>query len=411
MINLALLREDPDRVIRRLALKDPHFNATELYALDTHVRVLKSSVEELRHQKNECAQKAKSGLTSELREQSIAIGKELKGKEQELLVLETTFNDLLMSCPNIPSDEVPAGGPEHNQVVRTIGQQPTFAFEPKNHVELGTLLGWLDFEVAATMTAGNFALYRKEAVGLLYTLGLFMLKNNREHGFEPVLPPFMVNEESLLMSGNFPKFKDQVYQMPLDALYLTPTSEVNLVNIYRNTLVSAEQLPIRMTALTSCFRREAGGYGAHERGLIRMHQFEKVELVTICEPEHSAAELDRMIACAEAILQKLGLHYRVSLLAAGDTGFQAAKTYDIEVWLPGQREYREVSSASTCEDFQARRGHIRYKAAHTNKSQYVHTLNASSLAIPRLMVALMETYQQEDGSIILPDVLQNGWAL
>ncbi|HEV2916440.1 MAG TPA: serine--tRNA ligase [Candidatus Babeliales bacterium] len=409
MINLALLRQEPERIINLLQSKDPHCNIQELYTSDIKVRSLKQEVEHLRHQKNECAQRAKSGLTTDLREQSIFIGKQLKQKEQELTIVEEEFNKLLLACPNIPDEILPVGGPEHNKVVRIIGQKPVWNFEPKNHVELAMNLGWLDFQVAATMTASNFALYKKDAVGLLYALGLFMLKNNKDHGFEPILPPFLVNEESLTVSGNFPKFKDQAYHIPSDALYLTPTSEVNLVNIYRNTIIPAEQLPICMTALTSCFRREAGGYGAHERGLIRMHQFEKVELVTICQPENSKQELDRMIACAENILKKLNLHYRVSLLATQDTGFQSAKTYDIEVWLPGQKEYREVSSASTCTDFQARRGLIRYKPLEIEKPAYVHTLNASSLAIPRLMVALMETYQQEDGTITLPEILKSYW--
>lgn len=411
MINLALLRESPEHIIALLSSREPHFNGQELYELDTKVRHLKQAVEELRHQKNECAQKAKSGITAQIRDQSIALGKELKQKEQELALLEEKFNNLLLSCPNIPDETLPVGGPEHNKVVRVIGQKPIFSFEPKNHLELAENLGWLDFESAAIITAGNFALYRKEAVGLLYSLALFMLRNNIEHGFDPVLPPFMVNAESLFVSGNFPKFKDQVYHIPTDELYMTPTSEVNLVNIYRNKIIPAEQLPICMTALTSCFRREAGGYGGYERGLIRMHQFEKVELVTLCEPEKSENELERMIACAESILQKLGLHYRVSLLATQDTGFQSAKTYDIEVWLPGQGEYREVSSASTCKDFQARRGLIRYKLMDGDKPQYVHTLNASSLALPRLMVALIETYQQEDGTVQFPGVLKDNWVL
>jgi len=215
-----------------------------------------------------------------------------------------------------------------------------------------------------------------------------------------------VNEKSLIVAGNFPKFKDQVYAMPEDGLYLIPTAEVSLANLYRNQILVADQLPINLTAWTSCFRREAGSYGATERGLIRVHQFEKVELYTICEPEHSHNELERMLACAEDILKQLGLHYRISLLAAQDCSFPSAKTYDIEVWLPGQNAYYEVSSCSNCTDFQARRGLIRYKKTVDDKTHLVHTLNGSSLALPRLMVALMEVYQQKDGSILMPDVLK-----
>lgn len=406
MINLALLRENPVDIATLIARKDSRFNTAELIALDANVRTLRFDVESLRNKKNVYANQAKLGVNEQLREQSIALSEVIKKKEQELIELEEQFNCLLLSCPNILHKDVPEGGPEHNQLVRSFKEKPTWSFEPKNHLELCEKLGWLDFECAAKMTASNFALYRKDAVRLLYALGLFMLKHNVEHGFDPVLPPFLVNEESLIVSGNFPKFKEQAYAIPNDELYLTPTSEVNLINMYRGSLLLKEHLPIRMTAQTSCFRREAGGYGAHERGLIRMHQFEKVELVTICEPSKSLDELDKMISCAESILKKLNLHYRIMLLAGKDTGFQAAKTYDIEVWLPGQKEYREVSSASTCDDFQARRGKIRYKTTLKEKATFVHTLNASSLAIPRLMVALIETYQQADGSIALPELLQ-----
>jgi len=235
---------------------------------------------------------------------------------------------------------------------------------------------------------------------------MFMLKNNIKHGFEPVIPPYMVNAQSLEVSGNFPKFREQVYAMPADGLYMSPTSEVNLASLYRDHIFMAQNLPIRLTAWSSCFRREAGGYGATERGLIRIHQFEKVELYAICTPEKSQEEQDRMIASAEDILQQLGLHYRISLLAAQDCSFQSAKTYDIEVWLPGQKAYYEVSSVSNCTDFQARRGMLRFRESVDSKTELVHTLNGSSLALPRLMVALMETYQQADGSIAMPDILK-----
>jgi seryl-tRNA synthetase len=291
-------------------------------------------------------------------------------------------------------------------VVKTVGQKPVFDFEVKNHVELGESLEWFDFQAAARIAGNNFAMYKKDGVKMLYALTMTMLKNNMKHGFEPVLPSALVNEKTLEVSGNFPKFKDQVYHATEDNLYLAPTSEVNLANIYADSILKQEELPIRMTAWTSCFRREAGGYGAAERGLIRIHQFEKVELYSICEPEKSPAELDYMIACAESILKKLELHYRISLLAGQDCSFQSAKTYDIEVWLPGQKQYYEVSSASNCTDFQARRGMIRYRLQDNGQTTFVHTLNASSLAVPRLMVAIMETYQQADGSIIIPEALR-----
>jgi seryl-tRNA synthetase len=233
-----------------------------------------------------------------------------------------------------------------------------------------------------------------------------MLKNNVKYGFEPILPPYLVTEKALYNSGNLPKFRGDYYEIPAHNLCLIPTAEVSLTNMYANKILQTKQLPLRMTAWTSCFRSEAGAYGALERGLIRIHQFEKCELYSICEPETSNKELDMMVSCGENILQMLGLHYRISLLATQDCSFPSAKTLDIEVWLPGQQQYYEVSSCSNCTDFQSRRAQIRYRSNNDEKPKLVHTLNASSLALPRLMVALMETYQQIDGSIILPKALQ-----
>ena len=378
----------------------------KLYDLDVQVRELRSDIEHLRHKKNELAQQAKSGVTPQIRQESIKISTQLKDQEQKLVSLEEVFNSLYLRCPNIPQEDIPLGGKEFNRPVKMVGEKPVFTFSVKNHVELGKINKWFDFEAASVMTGSNFALYRGEAVRLMYSLTMFMLKNNISYGFEPMLPPYLVNETSLEVASNFPKFREQVYALPNDNLFLTPTAEVNLTNFYRKHIFAAQDLPIRMTAWTSCFRREAGTYGAAERGLIRIHQFEKVELYTLCTPQESSQEQERMLACAENILQKLGLHYRVSLLAAQDCSFPSAKTYDIEVWMPGQQAYYEVSSISNCTDFQARRGLIRYRTEQENKPELVHTLNGSSLALPRLMVALMETYQQEDGSIQLPDSIK-----
>ncbi len=408
MIDLGLLRKDPDKVRELLAKKEPSFDFKKLYELDVHVRNVRIEVENLRHKKNELAAQAKSGITPEIREQSISIGKLLKESETSLEKLESEFNDLYLRCPNLPEEDLPIGGKEANKPIKVFGSKAIFTFPIKNHVELGAKNGWFDFEAAAVMTGSNFVLYKGDAVKLLYSLTFMMLKNNWDHGYSPVLPPYLVNEASLEIASNFPKFKDQVYAMPEEKLFLTPTSEVNLTNLYRKHIFAYEQLPVRMTSWNSCFRTEAGKYGAVERGLIRIHQFEKVELYTICEPQKSNEEQDRMLACAEQILQKLGLHYRVSLLAMQDCSFPSARTYDIEVWMPGQNAYYEVSSISNCTDFQARRGMIRYRASADEKPELVHTLNGSSLALPRLMVALMETYQQEDGSIKLPDVIMQG---
>lgn len=407
MINLSLLRESPESVIALIKKKEPSFDIELLYELDQKVRTLLSEVEALRKKKNELAEIGKMGVTQDLRDQSIAIGKELKQHEQTLSDVQKQFDELYLGCPNIPFDDVPEGDKADNVAVKVVGEQPKFAFPVKNHVELGTSLGWIDFEAGVRMTGSQFPCYKDMGARLIYALTTMMLKNNMKHGFQVMLPPCITNELSLTVASNFPKFRENVYEIPADNLFLSPTAEVVLTNLYREHIFGDGILPVRMTAWTSCFRREAGGYGATERGLIRIHQFEKVELYTICEPKDSAQEHERMVACAEDILQQLGLHYRVSLLAAQDCSFPSAKTYDIEVWLPGQKAYYEVSSSSNCTDFQARRGSIRYKKNDMKKTELVHTLNTSSLAIPRLMVALLETYQQEDGSVVLPDVLNN----
>lgn len=406
MIDKALFRNDPQGVAARITKKDPQFPVEQLFALDQQVRELLVKVESLRKEKNDLAQQAKSGVTDEIRNQSIQVGKQLKQAEQELEQAQQQLDTLELSCPNLPFEDLPEGGKESNKVVRTWGEKPTFSFEPKHHLDLVQKYNWIDLNAAVKTTASNFVVYRGDAAKLVYALAMFMVKHNSKNGYEVVLPPALVNEQTLTVSGNFPKFKDQVYAVQEDQLFAIPTSEVALANLYRDEILAAEQLPIKMTSWTSCFRREAGGYGSTERGLIRIHQFEKVELFAITQPEDSQQELEKMVACAESILQQLGLHYRVSLLAAQDCSFQSAKTYDIEVWLPGQKEYYEVSSASNCTDFQARRGKIRYRTKAGEKPQLVHTLNASSLALPRLMVALIETYQKPDGSIEFPEVLK-----
>jgi len=409
MIDLELLRISPDQITQKIARKEPQFDTARLIKLDQDVRSLRTEVENLRQKKNRIAKEGAHAVTAALKEESHRLTRQLDEHEKELEVIEQEFHQLYLSVPNIPEDDLPDGGKESNKAVKVVGEKPHFSFPVKNHVELGTNLGWLDFEAATTIAGANFALYKKEAADLVYALALLLLKNNREHGYEMVIPPALVNEKSLEVASNFPKFKDQVYAVPRDHLFLTPTAEVDLANLYRNMILPLEQLPVRMTAWTSCFRREAGTYGAAERGLIRIHQFEKVELFAWCQPEDSNNELDRMVACAETLLKKLDLHYRISLLAAQDCSFASAKTYDIEVWLPGQKEYYEVSSCSNCKDFQARRGQIRFKKSGDKRSTFVHTLNGSSLALPRLMVALMETYQQEDGSIHLPAFLKEFW--
>lgn len=407
MIDLSLLREHPETIVALLKKKDPQFDGMRLLELDKQVRSVRMVLEELRHEKNSLARSGAAGATPENRQKSQHITEQIKTEEERLAGLEAEFKQLYLVCPNLLADDVPVGNKESNKVVKSWGEQQVFAFEPLNHVQLNDKLKWFDFEAAARMTGSNFALYRGQGVQLVYALAMFMLNNNMRHGYSPYLPPYLVTERSLEGAGQFPIFRNGVYEVAADGMYLTPTAEVNLTNLYREHTFAESELPVRMTAWTSCFRREAGTYGAAERGLIRIHQFEKVELYAITTPQEGVREHERMLACAEDIVRQLGLHYRISLLAAQDCSFASAKTYDIEVWMPGQKAYYEVSSSSYCTDFQARRCGIRYKTEQQGKSQLVHTLNTSSLALPRLMVALMETYQQSDGTVALPDVLRS----
>lgn len=400
MINLNFLRDEPEAFKNNILRKDPSFPAEKLIELDSNLRAKIIEVEQIRFERNERSKNIRGPISDAEKVIASKFTENLKIQEQQLDKLKTEFNNLYLTCPNTISSDIPDGGKEANKVVKVVGEKPVFDFKIKNHLELNKINNWFNMEAAAQMTGSQFVFYKSPAVNLIYALTRMMLKNNKKCGFEPVLPPYLVNEKSLENASNFPKFKDQVYKINDEDLYLTPTSEVNLTNYYRNHIFNSSDLPIRMTSWTSCFRREAGSYGAQERGLIRIHQFEKVELYTICKPEDADSEQLKMLDAAENILNKLGLHYRISLLAAQDCSFASTKTFDLEVWMPGQNAYYEVSSCSNCTDFQARRTGIRYK--DDKKNHLVNTLNCSSLALPRLIVALMETYQQEDGSIKLP---------
>lgn len=407
MIDLNLLRTEPEKLKNLVTRKEPSFAFDRLLALDSTVRQIRYEVEDLRKQKNELASKGAQGVNEAVRAQAIELGKQLKTKEAELEKVELEFKDLYLACPNIIQEDIPEGNKESNQVVRTIGEKPKFSFPIKHHLELNEKAEWFDMQMGANMSGAQFVFYKTLGTKIIYALTRLMIKNNVAHGFQPVIPPTLVVEKSLYNSGNLPKFRGDYYEIKDEGLCLIPTAEVGLTNMYANQILPTDSLPMRTTAWTSCFRREAGGYGSTERGLIRIHQFEKVELYSICKAEDSNQELEHMVACAESILKMLGLHYRVSLLAAQDCSFSSARTYDIEVWLPGQDRYYEVSSCSNCTDFQARRSAIRHRKNNDEKPVLAHTLNASSLALPRLMVALMENYQQADGSIKLPQLLQD----
>src|SRR5450759_2818895 len=340
--------------------------------------------------------------TKELREQ-------IQESEKKAAEQEARLREILTSIPNIPHDSVPVGkGAEDNVEARRWGTPPQFDFKPKPHWELGEELGVLDLERAAKLSGARFAVYWALGARLERALANFMLDlHTREHGYTEVLPPFMVNAESMYGTGQLPKFESDLFKVPHGEknFYLIPTAEVPVTNLYRYEVIASERLPVSLTAWTSCFRSEAGSHGKDVRGIIRQHQFQKVELVKFTKPEQSYEEHEKLTRNAEQVLQKLGLHYRTVALCTADLGFSAAKTYDIEVWLPGQGLFREISSCSNFTDFQARRANIRYRPGSGKKTELVHTLNGSGLAIGRTWVAIVENYQQADGSVLIPEVL------
>jgi seryl-tRNA synthetase len=341
--------------------------------------------------------------TKNLREQI----QELEKKAQEF---ETRLQDILSGIPNIPQASVPVGkSADDNAEVRRWGKPPQFSFAPKPHWELGEQLGILDLERAAKLSGARFALYWDLGARLERALANFMLDlHTREHGYTEVLPPYLVNSESMYGTGQLPKFAADSFRVPHGEkdLWLIPTAEVPVTNVYRDEVLDSSRLPISLTAYTPCFRSEAGSYGKDVRGIIRQHQFQKVELVKFTRPEDSIEQHEQLTRHAETVLQKLGLHYRVVALCTADMGFSSAKTYDIEVWLPGQQLFREISSCSNFESFQARRANIRYRPEGKNKTDYVHTLNGSALAVGRTWLAIIENYQQADGSVVMPEVLR-----
>ncbi|HSO09938.1 MAG TPA: serine--tRNA ligase, partial [Desulfoprunum sp.] len=332
----------------------------------------------------------------------------IKDLDQDLSLIEEQLQNIVMAIPNLCDDSVPIGQNETDNVeIRTWGTKPAFTFSPKPHWELGEQLGVLDFDRAAKLAGARFALLTGFASRLERSLINFMLDlHTQRHGYTEVLPPFMANTASLTATGQLPKFAEDLFKIDGWDLYLIPTAEVPVTNIHRDETLEERDLPRYYAAYTPCFRSEAGSYGRDTRGLIRQHQFDKVELVKFTTPETSMLELERLLNDAEEVLQLLGLHYRVVSLCSGDLGFSSAKTYDIEVWLPGQNTYREISSCSNFLDFQARRGSIRYRPDGQKKSRLVHTLNGSGLAIGRTLLAIMENYQQEDGNIALPEILK-----
>jgi seryl-tRNA synthetase len=412
MLDVKLLRENLAEVKKRLADRQLDLSFDAWAESDQRQRALKARIEALKARKNQASEqiarlKREKEPIDPLLQEMKEVAQEIERLEEELKKTEEESGPFLMQLPNLPHPSVPVGKDEReNQEVRRWGAPPTFSFNPKPHWEIGEALGILDFERGAKITGARFTLYKGAGARLERALVNFMLDlHTRERGYQEVLPPFIVNRESMTGTGQLPKFEEDLFRLKDEDYFLIPTAEVPVTNIYRGEILAEVQLPISYTAYTPCFRREAGSYGKDTRGLIRQHQFNKVELVKFTKPEESYDQLERLLKDAETILQRLGLHYRVMLLSTGDMGFAAAKTYDIEVWIPSQQTYREISSCSNFETFQARRAEIRYRTAG-GKVQYVHTLNGSGLAVGRTLVAILENYQQEDGSVLIPEVLR-----
>jgi seryl-tRNA synthetase len=417
MLDLNYVRENLDKV--REALQARHTDTTQLddfAKADAERRRVIAESDQLNAQRNTASREIgglmKEGKKDEAEARRAKVG-QLKERIAELdqlrALTETRMNELLSSLPNIPHESVPRGDSEADNVeIRRWGAPPQFSFQPKDHVDLGTALGILDLERAAKISAARFAILNGAGARLERALVNFMLDvQTREHGYSETLPPFIVNRNALFGTGQLPKFEADLFKLEDDRdLYLIPTAEVPVTNYHREEILDAAQLPMRWAAYTPCFRSEAGSYGRDTRGVIRQHQFEKVELVKYSLPENSYEELESLTRDAETILQKLGLHYRVVTLSTADLGFGSAKTYDIEVWLPSQNAFREISSGSNYEAFQARRAQIRFRRAGGAKPEFVHTLNGSGLAIGRTWIAVLENYQQEDGSVIIPEALQ-----
>jgi seryl-tRNA synthetase len=405
---LAMLKDRGDDPAKVFAERDP-------WELDSKRREIIQKVEGLRHRQRlageEIARRGKAKEdTAELKAEMKTVSDDIKAFDGELSAIELRLNNLMLILPNIPDDSVPRGDASANTVVRKVGEPRSFDFEPKLHNDIGTALGIIDFERAAKISGARFSSLWGAGAKLERALIQFMLDlHTKEHGYLEVIPPYLVLPETLVGTGNLPKFEGELFKTGTAdrELYLIPTAEVPLTCLHRDEILEPEEMPKKFVAFTPCFRSEAGSYGKDVRGLIRQHQFHKVELVKLTTAESSMDEHEAMVSDAEEVLKRLELPYQVVLLSSGDMGFGSAKTYDIEVWLPGQNAYREISSLSNCKDFQARRAQIRYRPEHGAKPRFAHTLNGSGLAVGRTMVAILENYQQKDGTVMVPRALRH----
>jgi len=411
MFDIQLLRKDIQAVADRLASRGMTLDTARIAALEAERKDIQTKTQDMQAKRNGLSKqigiaKGKGEDTASIMAEVAGLGDALKGLEDRLEGIQGEFNQILMTLPNLPHESVPNGkGEADNVELRRVGEPRRFDFPVKDHVDLGESLELLDFATAAKIASSRFVLMRGDLARLHRALVQFMLDvHTREHGYEEVYVPYLVNADSMRGTGQLPKFEEDLFKLN-NGMYLIPTAEVPVTNIVRDEIIANENLPIKMVAHTPCFRSEAGSYGRDTRGMIRQHQFDKVEMVQLVRPEDSYAALDEITGHAEAILNKLDLPYRVVALCAGDLGFSAAKTYDLEVWLPGQNTYREISSCSNFEAFQARRMRARYRS-DKGKPELLHTLNGSGLAVGRTLVAVLENYQDADGGIIIPEVLR-----
>jgi seryl-tRNA synthetase len=413
MHDLNYFRDHLDEFAELARKRNTTLDLDAFRALDKERRELITANEQRKAQRNKASDEI-ARLKKEKLDANVLIGEmkqvseHIKKSDERITELDARQRETLLTIPNIPHASVPFGvGAEGNQEVRRWGTEPKFDFQPKPHWEVGERAGILDLEAAARITGARFAVYKGWGARLERALANFFLDvHTREHGYTEILPPFLVNTASLMGAGQLPKFAADLFKLEGTDFWLTPTSEVELHNLYRDKTMKEEELPVKVTAWTACFRSEAGAAGKDTRGILRQHQFQKVELFKFTHPEKSYEEHEALVRDAETILQKLGLHYRTMLLCTGDMGFASAKTYDLEVWLPSSGEFREISSCSNCEAFQARRAGIRFKPKAGGKSEFVHTLNGSGLAVGRTWIAVVENYQQADGSILIPELLR-----
>ena len=413
MLDIKRIRENPTRVAELLGKRGQVPDLSTIQKIDQEWKETLKRVNDLKHRKNVVSEeigkrsRAKESVPADLRNEMKEVGEEIKRLDDKVREYEHRLEVLLLNLPNLPHETVPVGADEKgNQEIRRWGTQPEFFFKPKPHWEIGEALRILDFEAASRITGARFTLYRGWGARLERALINFMLDlHTQEHGYLEVLPPFLVNRASMTGTGQLPKFEEDLFQLSKEDYFLIPTGEVPVSNIHRDEIVEEDRLPICYVASTPCFRREAGSYGKDTRGLIRQHQFNKVELVRFAKPENSYDELELLLSHGEEVLKRLRIPYRVVVLCTGDLGFAAAKTYDLEVWLPGQAAFKEISSCSNFEDFQTRRMGTRYRT-QKKETRYPHTLNGSGLAVGRTLVAILENFQREDGSVTIPEVLR-----